>query len=115
MYRLQGYTNGSSSSFRKPKTFTKIDFLKVRFLYKTLMLGVFIVILSLFYIWSRIQVIQTVYDINKLNEDLSVLQIQNRQFQMESAVLKSPKRLEKIVGEKLKMHMPTPEQIREIK
>lgn len=97
------------------KTFTKIDFLKVRFLYKTLMLGVFIVILSLFYIWSRIQVIQTVYDINKLNEDLSVLQIQNRQFQMESAVLKSPKRLEKIVNEKLKMHIPTPEQIREIK
>ena len=111
MYRFQGHTTGSSSFLKKPKVFTKIDFLKVRFLYKTLMLGVFIVILSLFYIWSRIQVIQTVYDINKLNEELSVIQIQNRQFQVESAVLKSPKRLEKIVKEKFKMNMPTPKKI----
>lgn len=85
------------------QAFTKLDFLKTRFLYKMLILGVFIVLLSLFYTWTRIQAKQLVYEINELKEEQTQIKVTNRQLQMELSLLKSPKTIDKIAKQKLNM------------
>ncbi|MBU0506777.1 MAG: FtsL-like putative cell division protein [bacterium] len=90
-------------TIKKQNTITKLDFLKTRIVMKLLTLGVFIVILALFYIWSRIQIVQVGYEINALSGEQQSLKNDNKNLHMELLLLKSPQRIEKIAKEKLLM------------
>ncbi|NWG02181.1 MAG: cell division protein FtsL [Syntrophaceae bacterium] len=66
---------------------------------------------SLFYVWSRIQVLQLGYEIsNALKEERSLIEA-NKKLRVEIATLKSYGRIEKLATEELRMAKPKPEQI----
>ncbi len=85
-----------------------IDF--KRFLFFTLLL-LLLVGASLFYVWTRIQVIHLGYEIsNALKENQRLTDV-NRRMRLEVATLKSYKRIERIATEELKMVTPKPDQV----
>jgi cell division protein FtsL len=66
---------------------------------------------SLFYVWSRIQVIQLGYEVsNALKKERSLTEA-NKKLRLEIATLKSYGRIEKFAVEELKMVKPKPEQV----
>ena len=108
---LTPYIMGSEI-VRNQRAYTKEDFVKSRFLFRVLFLVAFMAILSLFYIWSRIQIVQYGYDINSLRNRHQQLLEENKRLNVEVATLKSPNRIEPIAQQKLKMQSPKPEQIK---
>jgi cell division protein FtsL len=66
---------------------------------------------SLFYVWSRIQVIQLGYEISNALKEERVLTEANKKLRLEIATLKSYTRIEKLAVEKLRMAKPKPEQV----
>ena len=66
---------------------------------------------SLFYVWSRIQVIRLGYEIsNALKEERALIEA-NKKLRLEIATLKSYVRIEKLAVEELRMVKPKPEQV----
>jgi cell division protein FtsL len=75
------------------------------------LLMVFFIGGSLFYVWSRIQVIQLGYEIsNALKEERALIEA-NKKLRLEIATLKSYARIEKFAVEELRMAKPKPEQV----
>lgn len=107
---VTGYQLGGRA-VKKQSAFTKIDFLKTQLLLKLLFLGFFIVILSLFYIWSRVQVVQISYDINAANKVKRELIDNNKKLKTELMLIKSPERLSKIAMGPLNMSFPQQNQL----
>jgi cell division protein FtsL len=66
---------------------------------------------SLFYVWSRIQVIQLGYEISNAIKEERVLTEANKKLRVEIATLKSYSRIEKLALEELRMAKPKPEQV----
>jgi cell division protein FtsL len=79
------------------------------FLFTLLML--FLIGASLFYVWSRIQVIQLGYEISNAIKQERALVEANKKLRVEIAQLKSYGRIEKIAVEELKMMKPAPNQV----
>lgn len=100
-----------SQVVRKQRAYTKDDLVKTKFVFRILFLVAFMAILSLFYIWSRVQIVQYGYEINELKARQHQLIEENKKLKVETATLKSPNRIEKIAREKLKMRAPLPEQV----
>ncbi len=66
---------------------------------------------SLFYVWSRIQVIQLGYEISNALKEERALTEANKKLRLEIATLKSYARIEKFAVEELRMAKPKPEQV----
>ena len=66
---------------------------------------------SLFYVWTRIQVIQLGYEISNTLKEERALTEANKKLRLEIATLKSYTRIEKLAVEDLKMAKPKPEQV----
>ena len=66
---------------------------------------------SLFYVWTRIQVIQFGYEISNTLKEERALTEANKKLRLEIATLKSYTRIEKLAVEDLKMAKPKPEQV----
>lgn len=66
---------------------------------------------SLFYVWSRIQVIQIGYAISDALREERNLTLVNKNLRLEIATLKSYARIEKIALEELGMVKPKPDQV----
>lgn len=66
---------------------------------------------SLFYVWSRIQVIQIGYAISEALKEERDLALVNKKLRLEIATLKSYGRIEKIASEELGMVKPKPDQV----
>jgi len=66
---------------------------------------------SLFYVWSRIQVIQLGYEISSALKEGRALTEANKRLRLEVATLKSYARIEKIAVEELRMVKPKPDQV----
>ncbi len=66
---------------------------------------------SLFYVWSRIQVIQLGYEISNVLKVERALTEENKKLRVEIATLKSYARIEKLAVEELRMAKPKPEQV----
>lgn len=66
---------------------------------------------SLFYVWTRIQVIQFGYEISNALKEERALTEANKKLRLEIATLKSYARIEKLAVEDLKMAKPKPEQV----
>ncbi len=71
----------------------------------------FITALALFYVWSRVQVVQLGYEISALQRTNDELSKQVSMLEVEIANLKSPARLENIAKTKLFMQPPASDQI----
>ncbi|MCP5464030.1 MAG: cell division protein FtsL [Deltaproteobacteria bacterium] len=110
---VTGYTLGSRA-VGKQSTVTKLDFLKTKFVIKLLVLLVFAVILALFYIWSRIQIVQLGYEINEHQNQYHEILVENRRLEMELALMKSPDRLQEFAAQKIGMQYPEVEQIKSV-
>ncbi len=80
------------------------------FLLFTLLL-LFLIGGSLFYVWSRIQVIQLGYEISNALKTERTLTEENKRLRLEIATLKSYARIEKVAVEELRMSKPRPEQV----
>jgi cell division protein FtsL len=66
---------------------------------------------SLFYVWSRIQVIRLGYEISNALKVEKALTEANKRLRLEIATLKSYARIEKLAVEELRMAKPKPEQV----
>jgi cell division protein FtsL len=66
---------------------------------------------SLFYVWSRIQVLQLGYEISNALKEEKALTETNKKLRLEIATLKSYSRIEKLAVEELGMTKPKPEQV----
>ncbi len=66
---------------------------------------------SLFYVWSRIEVIQLGYEISTALKEERALAETNKKLKLEIATLKSYGRIEKVAVEQLRMIKPKPEQV----
>lgn len=66
---------------------------------------------SLFYVWSRIQVIHLGYQISNALKEGKALAEANKRIRLEAATLKSYARIEKIAVEELNMVKPKPDQV----
>ncbi|NWF92680.1 MAG: cell division protein FtsL [Syntrophaceae bacterium] len=75
------------------------------------MILAFLVGVSLFYVWSRIQVIQLGYEISNALKEERALAEANKRLRLEIATLKSYPRIEKVAVEELKMVKPKPDQV----
>jgi cell division protein FtsL len=66
---------------------------------------------SLFYVWSRIQVIRLGYEISSVLKEEKVLTEANKRLRVEIATLKSYARIERLAVEELRMTKPKPQQV----
>ncbi len=66
---------------------------------------------SLFYVWSRVLVINLGYDLSQAMEIQGELVQDNKKLQIEIATLKSLARIERIAQDELDMEKPLPGQI----
>jgi cell division protein FtsL len=66
---------------------------------------------SLFYVWSRIQVIQIGYEISNVLKEERALNEESKKLRLEIATLKSYARIEKMAVEELGMAKPKPDQV----
>ena len=76
-----------------------------------ILLMLFVIGGSLFYVWSRVQVIQLGYEISNALKEKRVLTEANKKLRLEIATLKSYSRIEKFAAEELRMAKPRPEQV----
>lgn len=76
-----------------------------------LLLLLFLISGSLFYVWSRIQVIQLGYEISSALKEERAFTEANKRLRLEIATLKSYARIEKIAVEELRMAKPKPDQV----
>lgn len=76
-----------------------------------LMFILFLALISLFFVWSRIQVVHLEYDISSLEGQLRNLGQQNQQLRLEAASLGNPTRIERIARERLGLQMPEADQV----
>jgi cell division protein FtsL len=113
MNRVASGYRSRRRSVTRQNAFTKVDFLKTRMLLKLLVLLGFVVLLSIFYVWSKVRIVQMGYEINEYKYQQVVLQDQNRRLKMEYAWLVSPDRL-KAFAVKKGMSYPDYQRIVEI-
>ena len=66
---------------------------------------------SLFFVWSRIKVIQLGYEVSNALKEGRALVETNKKLRVEIAALKSYARIERIATEELGMSKPKPEQV----
>jgi cell division protein FtsL len=66
---------------------------------------------SLFFVWSRIQVVNLAYDISSLEGRLRGMQQETQRLRLEAASLRSPGRIERVALNELGLRLPTPEQV----
>ena len=71
----------------------------------------FLIVSALFFVWSRIQVIQLGYEISLALKQGRALDEGNKRLRLEIATLKSYPRIEKIAVEELGLSKPRPDQV----
>lgn len=70
-----------------------------------------VTLMALFYVWSRVQVVQLGYELTTLKRQTEDLNKQASNLELDIAKLKSPERLEDVAKNELNMHAPLAEQI----
>ena len=70
-----------------------------------------LIVSALFYVWTRIQVIQLGYEISSTLKGERTLEETNKKLRVEIATLKSYARIERLATEELGMSKPRPDQV----
>jgi cell division protein FtsL len=66
---------------------------------------------SLFFVWSRVQVTSLDYEISKLESTLRDLRQETSNLRLEAASLRSPERIERVARKELNLRLPSAEQV----
>jgi cell division protein FtsL len=66
---------------------------------------------SLFIVWSRLQVVNLDYDLASLGGQMRELQQESQQLRLEAASLSRPARIEQLARKELGLRFPAPQQI----
>jgi len=67
-------------------------------------------IISVFFVWSRVELVNLEYDISSMERKLRTLKQEERCLRLEVASLRSPSRIEQVARNDLGMKLPSPEQ-----
>lgn len=70
-----------------------------------------LLLVSLFFVWSRLQVVNLEYNISSLESRIRDLNQETKRLRLEAASLRNPVRIEQAAKEQLGLQLPTPEQI----
>lgn len=97
------WTGGSTKA--RPKR------IKLNRFFLLALLMLFLIGGSLFYVWSRIQVIRLGYEMSSALKEEKALTEASKRLRLEIAILKSYARIEKFAVEELRMVKPKPEQV----
>jgi cell division protein FtsL len=107
-FTLPGVLNVQSVRIRR-------DLRDLRFMYLALLTAVLCVAVLFVYLWSRLTVVNTAYEISRAKAARSVLAEQNNRLRIEHLRLKSPERIEGMAARELGLVHPGPEQVIRIK
>ncbi len=66
---------------------------------------------SLFFVWSRVQVTGLEYEISKLESSLRGLRQETSNLRLEAASLSNPERIERVARRELNLRLPSAEQV----
>ena len=66
---------------------------------------------SLFFVWSRVQVTGLEYEISQLESSLRGVSQETLNLRLEAASLRSPERIERVARNELNLRLPSAEQI----
>ncbi|HER63648.1 MAG TPA: cell division protein FtsL [Desulfobacteraceae bacterium] len=83
---------------------------KPRLLPVLLFIGLFSLV-SLFFVWSRVQVTSLEYEISRIEDSLRSSRQEMAQLTLEAATLSSPDRIERVARKELGLRLPVPEQV----
>jgi len=86
-------------SLRRPNLLPVLGFI-------TLML-----VVSLFFVWSRVQATSLDYEISRIEASLRKAHQETSQLRLEAASLGSPERIERVARTELGLRLPVPEQV----
>jgi cell division protein FtsL len=70
-----------------------------------------LLLVSLFFVWSRLQLVHLEYEISSQETRLRSLQQESKALHLEIATLGSPARIEQVARRELALRPPTPEQV----
>ncbi|MBL7685075.1 MAG: cell division protein FtsL, partial [Deltaproteobacteria bacterium] len=101
----------SSPRFRTAEAVTKADRAKSVFAKYIIGLIILAFFCCLFYIWSRIQIVNVGYEINRELTHKEKLIEENKKLSLEIATLKSPVRLESLAKNDYHMDLPQESQV----
>jgi len=67
-------------------------------------------VISVFFVWSRVELVNLEYNISSMERKLRALKQEERCLRLEVASLRSPSRIEQVARNDLGMRLPSPEQ-----
>lgn len=105
----QAISKGSSLSHQR--VLVRRDLRDPTFLFSVLAAVVVVVVVTLFYLWTRLMVVNMGYEISGLNKERRGLVEENKRLKLEVLTLKSPQRIEEIARRELGLTYPGGEQI----
>ncbi len=70
-----------------------------------------LLMVSLFFVWSRVQVTSLEYEISQLESRLRGLRQETSNLRLEAASLRSPERIERVARKELHLRLPTADQV----
>src|SRR4029434_2487356 len=101
----------STPRYREQQAWVKTERRKSKLLVYLIGLSLLAFFCSLFYIWSRIQMVNVGYEINRELHLKERLLEENKRLTLETATLKSPVRLEALAKREYGMDLPIQSQI----
>ncbi len=70
-----------------------------------------VLVISLFFVWSRLQVVHLEYDLSSLEGQLRQMQQESSRLRLEAASLRNPVRIEQLARSQMGLRLPLPSQV----
>ncbi|MBW2688971.1 MAG: cell division protein FtsL [Deltaproteobacteria bacterium] len=70
-----------------------------------------LLVVSLFFVWSRVQVTRLNYEISTYESTLRGLRQETSNLRLEAASLSNPERIERVARKELHLRLPSPDQV----
>ena len=70
-----------------------------------------LLLVSLFFVWSRVQVTSLEYEMSQLESRLRNLRQERSNLRLEAASLRSPERIERVARQELRLRLPSADQV----
>jgi cell division protein FtsL len=84
-----------------------VDEARQRQMWKSVGIGCFLVGVLLFSVWQRVELLQNGYRVEQMHRERAVEEEIGRQLRLEIEALRSPKRIERIALQQLRLVEPT--------
>ena len=96
---LKGLPKINGFALRRPNLWPVLGFIAL------------MLVVSLFFVWSRVQVIGLEYEISNLESNLRDARKETSRLRIEAASLSSPERIERVARSELGLRLPVSEQV----